>query len=79
MIGYAHCPRCGNVRLQKVSRDRVTYGLKLFVTRVLHVPAYRCEPCRLKFFTMRPTIKSLPPRDAAENDSAAEKASQTAS
>jgi hypothetical protein len=59
LIGFAHCPRCGNVRLSRVSRDRAGYGLGQVVAKLLRIPAYRCEPCRLKFFTVRPTLKIL--------------------
>jgi hypothetical protein len=60
MIGFAHCPRCGNMRLGRVSRERAGYGLGQVVAKLLRIPAYRCEPCRLKFFSVRPTLKVLP-------------------
>jgi hypothetical protein len=49
-----HCSRCGNLDLQRVSRERVTGDIFSGVKRLLHVPAYRCDPCRRRFFSLRP-------------------------
>jgi len=57
---FAHCPRCGNFDLDHISRERVEYGAMLFVKRLLHFPAYRCDPCRERFFSIRPFRKILP-------------------
>jgi uncharacterized protein with PIN domain len=51
---YAHCARCGNLDLQHVSRDRVPEGALASLKRILHFPAYRCDPCRQRFFSLRP-------------------------
>ena len=53
-VHYAHCTRCGNLDLQRVSRDRVVEDLFAGVKRLLRIPAYRCEPCRTRFFSLRP-------------------------
>jgi hypothetical protein len=58
--GYAHCPRCGNFDLERVARDRVQEGALVFVQRSLRFPAYRCDPCRQKFFSLRPFRRILP-------------------
>lgn len=50
---YAHCARCGNLDLQRVPGDRVTDELFAVPKRLLHIPAYRCEPCRKRFFSLR--------------------------
>ncbi|HTZ99873.1 MAG TPA: hypothetical protein VMB02_06050 [Candidatus Aquilonibacter sp.] len=57
---YAHCPRCGNFDLQHISRDRVEKGNFLFLKRALGFAAYRCDPCREKFFTVLPFRRILP-------------------
>jgi hypothetical protein len=49
-----HCPRCGNLDLQRVSRERVVEDLFAPLKRAVHLPAYRCDPCRLRFFSLRP-------------------------
>jgi hypothetical protein len=58
--GYAHCARCGNFDLERVSSDRVARSLRNFLPRSLGFRAYRCDPCRLKFFSIRPYRRILP-------------------
>ncbi|HXX44065.1 MAG TPA: hypothetical protein VEJ38_05010 [Candidatus Acidoferrales bacterium] len=58
--GYAHCPRCGNFDLDHIARDRVGPGLWPTLQRFLGLPAYRCDPCREKFFTLRPYRRIVP-------------------
>lgn len=48
----AHCPICGNLDLKRISPDHVATPFS-FLWRFLGVPAYRCEPCRHKYFSMR--------------------------
>jgi hypothetical protein len=50
-LRYAHCRRCGNLDLQRVSREHVD-GWFAWLGRLLRVPAYRCGPCRTKFFSV---------------------------
>ena len=57
---YAHCPRCGNFDLDRVARERVEDGGLVFLQRFLGFPAYRCDPCRQRFFTIRPYRRILP-------------------
>lgn len=57
---YAHCPRCGNFDLQHITRDRVDQGTFLFLKRFFGVPAYRCDPCRQKFFSVLPHRRIVP-------------------
>jgi len=57
---YAHCSRCGNFDLLHITRDRVDYGTLVFVKRFLGFPAYRCDPCRQKFFSVLPHRKIVP-------------------
>jgi predicted RNA-binding Zn-ribbon protein involved in translation (DUF1610 family) len=54
LVVYVHCPRCGNLDLQRVSRERVVEDLLAPLERALHLPAYRCDPCRFRFFSVRP-------------------------
>jgi hypothetical protein len=49
----AHCPICGNLELKRISAEYVATPLS-FLWRFLRVPAYRCEPCRYKYFSVRP-------------------------
>jgi Zn ribbon nucleic-acid-binding protein len=57
---YAHCPKCGNFDLQMIARDRVESGTLVFLKRMLVFPAYRCDPCREKFFSVLPFRRILP-------------------
>jgi C4-type Zn-finger protein len=50
---YAHCGICGNLELQRISAEHMP-GKTAFLGRVLRLPALRCEPCRHKFFSVRP-------------------------
>jgi hypothetical protein len=50
---YAHCGICGNLELQRISGEYVP-GKTAIIGRVLRIPALRCEPCRNKFFSVRP-------------------------
>jgi hypothetical protein len=50
---YAHCGICGNLELQRISAEHVP-GVTANLGRILGLPALRCEPCRHKFFSVRP-------------------------
>jgi hypothetical protein len=50
---YAHCGICGNLELQRIAAGRVP-GATATLWRMLGLPALRCEPCRHKFFSVRP-------------------------
>jgi hypothetical protein len=64
-MGHAHCPRCGNLYVERVHAARVDRAFLLGVKRLLRIPAYRCDPCRLKFFSVRPPYRgSLSPQTA---------------
>jgi len=52
--GYAHCAHCGNLDLQRISRDLVDRGPLRWPMRMLRVRAYRCGQCRRRFFSLRP-------------------------
>lgn len=53
-IHLAHCRKCGNFDLERISRERVDDGSLIFAKRLLRFPAYRCDPCRERFFSIRP-------------------------
>jgi C4-type Zn-finger protein len=50
---HAHCPLCGNHELKRISAEHVSSRLA-FLGRWLSIPAYRCEPCRHKYFSVLP-------------------------
>jgi len=54
----AHCPRCGNPGLERIGSDRVEEGKMLALKRILGLPAYRCDPCRMKFYAVLPRDRS---------------------
>ena len=49
----AHCGRCGNFDLQRIGRNYVK-GWFAWPLRMMRASAYRCEPCRNRFFSIRP-------------------------
>jgi C4-type Zn-finger protein len=51
---HAHCPICGNFELKRISPAHVDTSLA-FLWSAIHIPAYRCEPCRHKYFSILPT------------------------
>ena len=57
---YAHCPRCGNFNLEHVARERVEQGTLVTLKRLLSFPAYRCDPCRQRFFSLLPYRRIVP-------------------
>jgi len=59
-VQYAHCPRCGNFDLQRVARERVEQGTLVMLKRLLGFPAYRCDPCRQRFFSLLPYRRIIP-------------------
>jgi hypothetical protein len=66
----AHCPRCGNLDLQRVSAS-IVQRWNRWIFRLAHVPAYRCAPCRKKFFSLLPRrrLRAIEPYlTAAEPD-----------
>jgi C4-type Zn-finger protein len=50
---HAHCPICGNPALKRIAPEHVNSPFG-FVWRTLHIPAFRCEPCRYKYFSILP-------------------------
>jgi len=69
----AHCPKCGNLEIDRVARKRVEEGWLARLQRALHLPAYRCDSCRHKFFSLRPqhAIRTTPAPAAGEQMRAA--------
>jgi hypothetical protein len=57
---YAHCPKCGNFDLELISRERVEKGSFVGLKRWLSFPAYRCDPCRERFFSALPFRRIVP-------------------
>jgi hypothetical protein len=58
--GFAHCPRCGNFDLEHISRERVETGTMIAMKRWFGFPAYRCDPCRHRFFSIRRYRRIVP-------------------
>jgi DNA-directed RNA polymerase subunit RPC12/RpoP len=69
-IRYARCGKCGNLELQKISAEFVPGRLAL-LARMLALPALRCDPCRHKFFALRPVLHECPRFTPASRDQAA--------
>jgi hypothetical protein len=65
--GFVHCPRCGNFNLEHISAERIGPGPLMLVKRTLGFPAYRCDPCRKKFFSVLPFRRILPSTIPATN------------
>src|SRR3989475_12867586 len=61
---YAHCGICGNLELQRISAEHVP-GVMTRFWRVLRIPALRCEPCRHKFFSVKPVMREEQRAEAA--------------
>jgi len=69
---YAHCNHCGNLDLQRISRDHVSEGWSALLFRLLHFPAYRCAPCRYRFVTLLPHRRIVPrPSEPVKSESSA--------
>jgi hypothetical protein len=46
--------------VQRIARERVDEGLFLWIQRILGIKAYRCDPCRTRFFSVRIYRRILP-------------------
>ena len=63
-----HCLRCGNFDLERIARKYVEGRFFTPLLRALGVPAYRCEPCRLKFFSLRPFRRIVPADEESKSE-----------
>jgi hypothetical protein len=63
---FAHCRICGNLNLQRIASGHVP-GQASFIARILGVPAFRCVPCRNKFFSVRPLWQERHKEAVAQN------------
>jgi len=61
---------CGNLDLQRIAPEKVP-GAASVVGRLLGLPALRCEPCRHKFFSVRPLLRGEGAGGITPEDSAA--------
>ncbi|MFZ0738208.1 MAG: hypothetical protein WCA98_08815 [Candidatus Acidiferrales bacterium] len=52
-VACAHCPRCGRMDLEKIAGRLVVDGTLRRLKRILGFAAYRCDPCRERFFSLR--------------------------
>ena len=64
-VRYAHCHMCGNMDLQRISREHGA-GAFNWLFRLLRFPTYRCAPCRNRFFSIRPYRRIVPTEHPAE-------------
>ncbi|HEY8715796.1 MAG TPA: hypothetical protein VIM00_10470 [Candidatus Acidoferrum sp.] len=69
-VKYARCRICGNLELQKISSEYIA-GPMALIARMLGLPALRCDPCRHKFFAVRPVMRECPRAAAASSHEAA--------
>lgn len=51
-VGYVHCVKCGNLDVQRISSEH-GMGMLAWIFRLFRAPAYRCAPCRNRFFSFR--------------------------
>jgi len=65
-VRYAHCIMCGNMDLQRISREHGA-GTFAWFFRLLHFPTYRCAPCRNRFFSIRPFRPIVPTQHEVES------------
>ena len=68
-IGYAwfvHCGLCGNMDLQRISSEH-GQSMLAWVFRVCGFPAYRCAPCRNRFFSIRIYRRIIPTQHPLES------------
>jgi hypothetical protein len=63
---YAHCSICGNLDLKRISPEHVPGFVGIF-GRLLGLPSLRCEPCRHKFFSIRP-LKEPTPEESPQHE-----------
>ncbi|MHB8540434.1 MAG: hypothetical protein ACYDCD_05765 [Candidatus Acidiferrales bacterium] len=59
-VRHAHCPRCGNLKLQHIGKRQVAEGRLRWFFQALNATAYRCDPCRFRFFSFRPIDEMRP-------------------
>ena len=69
-VRYARCGICGNLGLQKISPEHVQSPMAI-LGRMLGIPALRCDPCRHKFFAIRPVIQESVLASPTSRDQAA--------
>jgi hypothetical protein len=63
---YAHCALCGNLDLQRISREHGA-GPFAWLFRLFHFPTYRCAPCRNRFFSIRSYRRIVPAQREVES------------
>jgi len=51
-VWYVHCGMCGNLDVQRISSEH-GMGMLSWIYRLFRFPAYRCAPCRNRFFSFR--------------------------
>jgi hypothetical protein len=54
----AHCGICGNIEVKRLSPE-LANGFAAPLWRSLGFPAFRCIPCRHKFFSVLPLSKEV--------------------
>jgi hypothetical protein len=64
-IWYVHCGMCGNMDLQRISSEH-GMGPLAWIFRLVNAPAYRCGPCRNRFFSFRAYRRIVPSRQPVE-------------
>ncbi len=69
-VRYARCGICGNLRLKRIAPEHVQGPLGV-VGQMLGIPALRCDPCRHKFFAVRPVLEEDSRLRMASRDRAA--------
>jgi len=64
-VWYVHCEMCGNLDVPRISSEH-GMGMLAFIYRLLRAPAYRCAPCRNRFFSFRIYRRIVPTKQVVE-------------
>lgn len=74
-VWYVHCRMCGNMDLQRISSEH-GMGWFAWVFRLVGAPAYRCAPCRNRFFSFRIYRRIVPAATPVESKEVSHTVSQ---
>jgi hypothetical protein len=65
-VWYVHCRMCGNLDMPRISSEH-GMGTLGWLFRLFRAPAYRCAPCRNRFFSFRIYRRIVPAQQHVES------------